>query len=163
MAHAAIVPVSAVQRAPGRGIPLRRAEGGEQVKRGQSLLEATLVLLVFFGLLLGVIDCGQVLYSHQVLQARVQSAVRWATLHPFDGTGDQVTNMILYDHPSPRAADGFLGLKRDNVQVRYQAEDNLLTVAIVNYESHFFSPWIAKAVISPRPVIVTAPMAYRPQ
>lgn len=129
-------------------------------RRGQSLIEATLVLLVFFAFLLGVIDCGQVMYSHQALQERVQSAVRYATLHPYDGTGDQVTNLILYDQPQPRPAQStFLGLTRDNIQVRYEPVDRLLTVAIVNYESHFFSPWIGKAVVSPRPVIVTAPMA----
>lgn len=133
-------------------------------RRGQSLIEATLVLLVFFAFLLGVIDCGQVMYSHQALQERVQSAVRYATLHPYDGTGDQVTNLILYDQPSPRPAQStFLGLTRDNIQVRYQPADGLLTVAIVNYESHFFSPWIGKAVVSPRPVIVTAPMSYHAQ
>jgi Flp pilus assembly protein TadG len=138
--------------------------------RGQSLVEATLVLLVFFAFILGVIDCGQVLYSHQALQERVRSAVRWGTLHPFDGTGDQVANLILYGQTAePGAAQGaFLGLTRDNVQVHYQAPtadrpDELLSVSIVNYQSHFFSPYISKAVISPRPVIITAPMAYRAQ
>lgn len=139
--------------------------------RGQSLIEATLVLLVFFGFLLGVIDCGQVLYSHQVLQERVRSAVRWGTLHPYDGTGNQISNLILYGDTGDASAahGGFLGLTRANVQVRYQApkpdrpDDELLSVSIVDYQSHFFSPWITKAVISPRPVIVTAPMAYRAQ
>jgi hypothetical protein len=135
--------------------------------RGQSLIEATFVLLVFFGFLLGVIDCGQVLYSHQALQERVRSAVRWGTLHPYDGTGNQVANLILYgDTKEPTAPSAFLGLARENVQVRYQSPtpdrpDELLSVSIVNYQSHFFSPWITQAVISPRPIIVTAPMAYR--
>jgi len=31
----------------------------------------------------------------------------------------------------------------------------------VNYESHFFSPWIARTIVNPRPVLVTAPMSYR--
>lgn len=131
--------------------------------RGQSLVEATLVLLVFFGFLLGVIDCGQILWSHQALQERVRSAVRWGTLHPYDGTGNQVANLILYGQPAePGVPQGaFLELTRNNVQVT--SHDDLLSVSIVNYQSHFFSPWISKAVISPRPVIVTAPMAYRPQ
>jgi hypothetical protein len=131
--------------------------------RGQSLVEATLVLLVFFGFLLGVIDCGQILWSHQALEERVRSAVRWGTLHAYDGTGAQVSNLILYGDPAePRTPPPtFLGLTRDNVQVT--SRDDLLSVSIVNYQSHFFSPWIAKAVISPRPVIVTAPISYRPQ
>jgi Flp pilus assembly protein TadG len=139
------------------------------MKKGQGLVEATLVLLVFFALLLGVIDCGQVLYSHQALVERAREAVRWGSLHPFDGTGDQIANLILYDQiDEPRAArDGFLGMTRANVQVRYQPatadrpDDETITVAIVNYESHFFAPWMARTVVSPRPVLVSAPMAYR--
>jgi Flp pilus assembly protein TadG len=137
------------------------------MRKGQSLVEATLVLLVFFGLLLGVIDCGQVMYSHQALVERVRTAVRWGTLHPYDGTGEQVANQVLYDQPdSPRdARPAFLGLTRANVQVSYRTatterpDDEILSVAIVNYESHFFSPWIAKAIVSPRPVLISAPVA----
>src|SRR5271156_2266971 len=110
--------------------------------RGQGVLEGTMVLLVFFSLLLGVIDCAQVLYAHQALVERVRSSVRWGTLHPYDGTGEQVANLILYDQiDQPRSGSGFLGLTRANVQVRYQPasperpDDEILSVAIVNYES----------------------------
>jgi hypothetical protein len=100
---------------------------------------------------------------------RVRSAVRWGSVHPFDGTGDQVANLVLYDQPQePNAArTGFLGLTRANVQVRYQPattqrpDDETLSVAVVNYESHFFSPWITKTIISPRPILVSAPVAFR--
>ena len=54
-------------------------------------------------------------------------------------------------------------LQTGNVQVRYNApadrpDDETISIAIVNYESHFFSPWIAKTIVSPRPVFVTAPV-----
>ncbi len=139
------------------------------MRRGQSLVEATLVLMVFFALLLGVVDCGQVMFAHQALVERVRESVRWGTLHPFDGTGDQIANLILYDRTDGASNQGFLGLTRANVQVRYRPstaerpDDETLSVAIVDYQSHFFSPWIAKTVISPRPVLISAPMAYRKQ
>ena len=106
---------------------------------------------------------------HEVLEERVRSAVRWGAVRPFDGTGEQVANLILYDRPDePRTATaGFLGLTRANVQVRYRPstperpDDETLSVAIVNYESHLFSPWIARTIVSPRPVLITAPMSYR--
>ncbi len=139
-------------------------------RRGQSLVEATLVLIVFFAMLLGVIDCGQVLFSHQALVERVTEAVRWGSVRPFDGTGDQVANMVMYHQAEePRmSTPGFLGLTRKNVQVRYQApadrpDDETISVAIVNYESHFFSPWIAKTILSTRPVLVSAPVTRQPQ
>jgi len=42
-------------------------------RKGQSLVETTLVLLVFLSMLLGVFDCGQVLFAHQ---ASVNDALR---------------------------------------------------------------------------------------
>ena len=45
------------------------------------MIDILLVLLVFFTLLLGVIDCGQVLFAHQSLVERVRSAVRWGVVH----------------------------------------------------------------------------------
>jgi hypothetical protein len=51
------------------------------------------------------------------------------------------------------------------VQVRYQPaapsrpDDELLSVAIVNYRYHFMSPWISGTFINPRPVLISAPMA----
>lgn len=175
-------------------MPNSRYMKDSRLRRGQGLIEATLVLLVFFALLLGVVDCGQVLFAHQALVERVRSSVRWGTLHPYDGTGEQVANLILYDQieepgvingvingATPGVTSGmargtsregfpgqgFLGMTRANVQVRYQAasperpDDEMLSVAIVNYESHFFSPWIARKIVSPRPVLISAPMAPR--
>ena len=132
-------------------------------RRGQGLVEATLVLLVFFGLLLGVLDCGQVLFAHQSLVERVRGAVRWGVLHPWEGP-EQVTNLILYGQTSEpnRTTTGYLGMTPANVRVTYQQDDRILSVAIVNFQSHFFSPWIARVVVSPRPVLVSAPMAILP-
>jgi len=137
--------------------------------RGQGLVEAALVLLVFFALLIGVIDCGQVLYSHQALVERVREAVRWGSVHTFDGTGDQITNLVLYHQvDEPRAATpGFLGLTRVNVQVKYQPptpdrpDDETISVAIVNYQSTFFSPWMSRTIVNPRPILMSAPMSSR--
>lgn len=138
-------------------------------QKGQGLVEATLVLLVFFALLLGVIDCGQVLFAHQALVERVRSSVRWGVVHPWQGP-EQITNLILYDQTTePRgAADGYLGLKRANVLVRYQPataqrpDDETLTVEIVNFEFHFFSPAIGKTLVNPRPVKISAPVSFKP-
>jgi hypothetical protein len=132
------------------------------------MVEATLVLLVFFALLMGVVDCGQVLFAHQSLVERVRSAVRWGVVHPFN-SNDAIVNLVLYNQPgAPRGdAQAFLGLKPENVEVRHQAstpdrpDDETLRVTIVNFKPQFFSPWFAEAVVSPRAVSIAAPMAYR--
>lgn len=138
-------------------------------ERGQSLVEGTLVLLAFFALLFGVIDCGQVLVAHQSLVERVRSAVRWGVVRPWDGTGEQIANLILYNQTDePRTeTEGYLGLTRENVRVRYQPalpahpDDEVLTVTIVNYNYRFMSPWLTETFVNPRPVVITAPMAYQ--
>jgi len=130
------------------------------------MVEATLVLMVFFTMLLGVIDCGQVLFAHQSLVERVRSAVRWGTVHSWKGS-DPIVNLVLYNQTeAPRGdAPSFLGLKPENVVVRHvpptseRPDDETLAVTIVNFQSQFFSPWIAPRVVSPRAVSITAPMA----
>jgi len=137
-------------------------------RRGQSLIESALVLLVFLAMLLGVMDCAQVLFAHQSLVDRVNTAVRWGVTHPWQGP-EAVANLVLYNQTDqPREAKpGYLGMKPENVVVRYQPataarpDDEMMGVSIVNFEAHLVSPWIAKALVSTRPVMITAPMAAR--
>jgi len=146
-----------------------RSERRTGSQRGQTLIEGALALLVFFSLMFGVIDCGLMLVRHQALVERVRSAVRWGVVRPWDGTGEQIANLILYEQtkePSSASA-GYLGLTRENVQVRYQPaspsrpDDEVLSVAIVNFHYQFLSPWITQIFVNPRPVSITAPMAYK--
>src|SRR5215470_8498679 len=118
-------------------------------RRGQGLVEGTLVLLVFFALLLCVVDCGQVLFAHQALVERVRGAARWGSLHAWEGP-DPIVNLVPYDQTEEprRTGPGYLGMTPANVRVTFHPataehpDDETLTVAIVNFESHFFSPWI---------------------
>jgi Flp pilus assembly protein TadG len=137
-------------------------------EKGQGLVEATFVLVAFFALLLGVIDCAQVVFAHQALVERVRSSVRWGVVHPWQGP-EQITNLILYEQTTQPAgaAAGYLGLKPENVKVRYQPataerpDDETLTVEIVNFECHFFSPVIGKTLVNPRPVRISAPVSFK--
>jgi TadE-like protein len=137
-------------------------------EKGQGLVEATFVLLAFFALLLGVIDCAQVLFAHQALVERVRSSVRWGVVHEWEGP-DRITNLIVYgEQVAPRGVpEGYLGLKPANVRIRYQEstperpDDETLTVEIVNFECHFFSPVIGKTLVNPRPVKISAPVSFK--
>ncbi len=142
-------------------------------QRGQTLIEGALALIVFCLLLFGVIDCGLMLVRHQALVERVRSAVRWGVVRPWDGSGEQIANLILYDQPTePNSATSgstgsYLGLTRANVQVRYRPssaarpDDEMLSVSIVNFHYQFLSPWITQIFVNPRPVLISAPMAYK--
>jgi hypothetical protein len=135
---------------------------------GQSMVEATLVLFAFFALLLGVADCGQVLFAHQSLVERARGAARYGSVHPMEGA-EPVVNLVLYGQTQAplKETEGYLGMTSANVQVQFQAatpdrpDDETLSVAIVNFESHLFSPWLSRALVSARPVMVSAPVAAR--
>jgi hypothetical protein len=137
-------------------------------QRGQSLIEATLVLLAFFALLLAVADCGQVLFAHQSLVERASGAVRWGSLHPDEGP-EPIVNLVLYGQTQePRTrTPGYLGMTPANVKVLHQPatpdrpDDETVSITIVNFESHLFSPWLSRILVSARPVLVTAPVAAR--
>ncbi|MEI9813768.1 MAG: TadE family protein [Acidobacteriota bacterium] len=136
-------------------------------ERGQSLIEGTLVMLVFFALLLGVVDFGQILFSHQSLVERVRAAARWGSFHPESGP-DPVRNYVLHGGPAASGSSTFLGIPAENVHVEFRAADEddpaLLHVEVVNFEAPLFAPWwpgLAHRLMNPRPVSVTAPVANR--
>ena len=139
-------------------------------QRGQSLIEGTLVMLVFFALLLGAVDFGQILFAHQSLTERARAAVRWGSLHP-DGGPEPVRNMVLYGTPAVSTEGGYLGLRPDNVLVSYRGVEEAsgdietLHLEIVNFEAPLFAPWwpgLSHKLMNPRPVSVTAPVMPRP-
>ena len=76
-------------------------------REGQSLVETTLVLAAFMGLLLGVVDLGQKLFMRESLLDRARAAVRWGATHPYDP--EAIRNAVL--------SDGFGGLKAGDIAV----------------------------------------------
>jgi hypothetical protein len=130
--------------------------------RGQSLVEGTLVMLLFFALLLGVVDCGQLIFAHQALVERARAAARWGSLHPEAGP-EPVRNLLLYGTPEP-GLSRFPGVVEENVHVSFREEDGVpaLHVEVVNFEAPLFAPWWAGLPhrwINPRPVSLTVPVA----
>lgn len=138
-------------------------------QKGQSLVEATLVLVVFLSILFVVVDCGMALVAHQSMVERTRAAVRWGVVHPSALSGEQMVNWILYNQPEEpvEAREGYLGLTRKNIQVVYQTgsaehpDDALLRVAIVGYHYQFLSPFLglSQGMTSPRPVVISAPLS----
>jgi TadE-like protein len=85
-------------------------------QKGQSLVESALTLGVFFALVVGILDVGQMLFLHQTLVERARESVRWGAVHRFDAAAIQ--NLVLYGTAAPAASDApFWGLKRSNVSV----------------------------------------------
>ena len=84
--------------------------------RGQSLVETTLILTAFMGLLMGMIGVGQTLFVREALAERVHDAARWGAMNPFDAAA--IRNVVLYGTASPSgSASPFIGLAELDVVV----------------------------------------------
>ncbi|MBI1788805.1 MAG: pilus assembly protein [Acidobacteria bacterium] len=135
-------------------------------RRGQALVESALVMLVFLATIIGIMDFAQILFVHQSLVERVRSSIRWGAVRSFDAPSIQ--NMVLYNNntaPQGVSPAAFLGLTAANVQVaRADADTEMdrLTVSIVNYDYHFFSPWISHAFQNNLAVVESLPFEYKP-
>ena len=138
-----------------------------RARTGQALVESALVLMVLLMSLIAIVDFSQVLFTHQMLVERTRSGLRWGMIHAWDGTGDGIRNMILYNQPTAAGGRTFAGLTPSNVSVTYSAptvanpNDVRLKVAIVDYRYVFFTPFLAKSFTNNVAVIESAPYLYR--
>jgi hypothetical protein len=143
---------------------MRPAIVSHRRRRGQALVESALVVLAFFTIVIGILDCGQVLFIHNALVDRVRTTLRWAAVNPYNET--QIRNMVRYYTESPsEGAEPYLGMTEAQVQVtRLDAglSTERIRIAIVGYPYHFFTPLIAKTFTNNLAVVETLPSEYRP-
>jgi hypothetical protein len=137
-------------------------------RRGQAFVEAALVFLVFVATFVGALDFSQLLFTHQIMVERVRAGVRWGSVNAWDGTGDQIANVVRYDSSTvPDGATAFLGLTRANISVVHTAgttlnpNDETIKVSIVDYDFRFISLWIARTYNGNYAALETAPMLYK--
>jgi len=53
-----------------------------RARAGSTLVEASIVLVLFLVLLIGILDVGQVMFFHHVLTQRVRAGARYAASIP---------------------------------------------------------------------------------
>jgi hypothetical protein len=110
-------------------------------RRGQALIETSLVLLLCMAVMVGILDVGRVLFIHQFLTERVRLAARYASVNTYDAT--KVRNIVLYGKATP--ADGakpYMNLKASNVVVTRSGAgtaDDRVSVRITGYPFAFFT------------------------
>ena len=83
---------------------------------GQSLVESALILTAFMGLLVGMVDIGQLLFIRQTLADRTRMAARWGALNSYDPAA--IRRVVLYGAAAPPdGQSGFFGLTPASVEV----------------------------------------------
>jgi TadE-like protein len=128
-------------------------------RRGSTLVESSIVMMLFLVILIGVLDAAQILFFHQLLNERVRSGARYAVVHSYNASAIQ--NVVAYNTASPATgAAGLFGLNPSMVQVnRYNAgtASDRVEVKITGYNMRFLSPWLA-GVFTPGPFRAAMPM-----
>jgi hypothetical protein len=85
-------------------------------RKGQSLVETSLILAAFLGLLLGMVSIGQMLFVRQTFSERVHEGARWGAVNSYDAKA--IRNLVLYGSTVPDAgARPFMGLAPSEVVV----------------------------------------------
>jgi Flp pilus assembly protein TadG len=85
-------------------------------RKGSTLLESVLTLVVFLSLFIGVLDMGEMFFVHQTLTDRARNAARWGAVNAFDPVSMQ--NLVLYGAMVPvNGQTPSFGLTTANVTV----------------------------------------------
>ena len=128
-------------------------------QRGQALVEAALVFVGFFVLIVGLVGAGQMLFLHQTLVDRAHAAVRWGATQHYDPAA--IANLVLYGKTSHAPDERpFAGLNESNVIVSQpdcEPSPNLdcrVTVVISGYRYQMFG---TAMVYQARPIQVSLP------
>src|ERR1700747_3156243 len=103
--------------------------------RGSTLVELSLIFLVFFCLLIGAFDFGQFLFIHQALVERARFAARWGMATYPAPTTTQIQNMMIYGQSSA-GSNGYFGLTSSMVTVTSSSANTWnarISILISNY------------------------------
>ncbi|HXQ70086.1 MAG TPA: TadE/TadG family type IV pilus assembly protein, partial [Pyrinomonadaceae bacterium] len=99
-------------------------------EHGGSLIEFTVVALVFFMMLVGIVAAGNLYYTHNALVEATRRGARYAVLNP-TGSTTAVRNVVIYgtDAPGNGATPLVYNLQAANVTVNYSTGTNAFGVA----------------------------------
>jgi Flp pilus assembly protein TadG len=73
-------------------------------ERGTTMAEFTIIALVFFMLIIGIIEFGRLLYTHNALTDATRRGARYAVLHG-DASGDCVAKVVVYGEANITTTD----------------------------------------------------------
>lgn len=114
-------------------------------------MEASLTLVAFLIIMLGLLEVGQLLFVHQMLAERARNAVRWGAVNVWDDVNSPalMTNLVLYGTSTPDpSAQAFSGLTVQNVTVTrpqpdFSAADRIV-VTVSGYALTFLTNTIVQ-------------------
>jgi Flp pilus assembly protein TadG len=121
-------------------------------QKGQALVEASLVFLTLFCMILFIVDIGRLLFYQQYFAERTRVAARWALTQYPPGTMPDttaITNVVVFNSATAPSGQtiGPFGLRTTNVSVTTATttygSGYLVTVRIQNFATFTVIPYIA--------------------
>lgn len=97
-------------------------------RRGQAIVEASLVLTLALVLIVIILEIGMALATYQAMTENCRRAVRYAVVNPYEEA--KIRNVAVYGNPDGTGPAMF-GLKTENVAVRLESVDTINAVVRV--------------------------------
>src|SRR5688572_14163522 len=115
-------------------------------RRGSFLVEASLILIVFLMVLIGILDIGQFMFFQAMLTDRVRAGARYAAVNTYDSA--TLKNVVVYNSPiAPQGNPaGLFGLQTSMVSAnRYDPDgpSDRIEIIIANFPLAFYGPFLA--------------------
>jgi Flp pilus assembly protein TadG len=110
-------------------LPSKLFTKSRQNQRGQAMVEAGLIMLIFLPVLIGIMDFGQFLYLHLSLTERTRAAAHYGAITTFTD-GSDIANVAIYNDPAG-SANGATPLL-PNLQTADSAKDGYVTASLTS-------------------------------
>jgi hypothetical protein len=113
---------------------------------GSTLVESSIVLLIFLVVLIRILDMAQVMFFHHFLTMQVRSGARYAAVHTYNP--GVIRNVVSYNSTSvPHSGVGLFGISPSMVQVNEYDQGTAnarIEISVSTYSMHFLSPWLMR-------------------
>src|SRR5947207_15185822 len=113
---------------------MRSTRASSDKRRGQAVIESSLILLIFIPVLIGILDFGQFLYFHQSLSERARAGARYAAVHTFDAT--KIAKYTLYNDDTGSSNGATPLLPNVNSPGDSDATKTTITATLTNPPTH---------------------------
>lgn len=128
-------------------MPDRMLMAKKSNRRGQTILESSLVFLAVLSMLLFIIDMGRLLFLQQYFTERARAGARWAAVNANNGvTAAQVQAYVCFNDSAATGSSGLFGLNTSNVSytpVPSTGTPQYVQVQISGFQTLRLIPFIA--------------------
>jgi len=119
------------------------------------MIETALTIGLFTSIVFALFDFGYIMYMHQTLLSRLETAARYGSLNPTDTTG--MKNYVLYNQTTGSGA-GLFGLQAANVTASRSGSGTYNDRVNVSITGFGFRMFVMAESATAKPITVSLPV-----